>query len=399
MGYVRLSGPQQLELQEALYLAYGAGYAGLVLALNRDPDRYKVEGNTLVQNILALMKAAEEGLWLDEFVALAARSRPGDLRLAAIAMTLDSAALPIAFDPYEMCCLTGDYIMVNRARLRTVLKAMGAHDAKRILVVRDLLPSATEQLAGTKTGKSLTVQFISALSQQLRTFEFIWIDLRAFKDYLGPMNDIRPVDLAKRLVRLLRYEPSVVPDLPSDAQWSRWSLDFCDSFEAEARSDPRQLWLVVDEFNKVALSQETIDLIKQLADRIRVTLPQFRLMLLGFRDTLSPQVHPHVEEDHVERRVSASEVITFFKRALRQRQLVATDEMIIEAAANTLGGLDPELEDYLEELSRRSRKQLLSLADHIVAGPPREVAVSTVAPADGLPRDGRADEDERGELP
>ena len=92
-----------------------------------------------------------------------------------------------------------------------------------------------------------------------------------------------PRDLAGKLVRLLGYGAATVPSAPSDLQWSRWSVEFCDDFEVRARQDDqRQVWLVIDEFNKVALAQETMDLIKQLADRIRVTLPHFRLLLLGF---------------------------------------------------------------------------------------------------------------------
>lgn len=362
MAYVRLSGPQQLALREAFFTAFGENFWDLLMKLNHDPARYTVPKNNLEQNILSALKGAEQEWWVLELVVQAAKDRPEDPRFSGFASEFANTALPMAFDPFEMCCLTGDYIMVNRARLRTVLKAMSTPEAKRILLVRDLVASTSEALAGTKTGKSLTVQFISALKQQLRSFEFIWIDLRAFKDYLGPKNDITPVDLAKKLARLLDYGAEMVPSPPSDSQWSRWSLDFCDDFEARARQDERQVWLVIDEFNKVALAQETIDLIKQLADRIRVTLPHFRLMLLGFRDSLSPQVHPHVEEEAVERKVSPEDVIDFFVRAVQQRKLVATEEMILDAATKTLHGLDPALEGYLEELGRRSRDELVRLA-------------------------------------
>jgi hypothetical protein len=354
MSYVRLTGLQQLDLRNALSKAFSAtSLQALLLSINRSWNNY-VGADPYPTQVLAIVKSAEEETWLLELLAAARLQRPADLELARLERELMTFALPVGFDPFDMCCLSGEYVMVNRSHLRAALKAMRAPDGKRILIVRDKAGNLNRALECTKTGKTLSVQLISALRERLGAFELVWIDLRNFQDQLGAGVDILPRDIALRLVRQLGYNVTTVPDVPNDLQWSRWVVDFCDDFESQARSDPRRVWIVIDEFNKVALPQATLDLVKQLADRVRVTLSGFRLILLGYSHGFSPALRPHVEEDAIERQVSERDVVDFFISAVRQRRLQASEDAIVDAAAQALSGLDPSAEGYLEELGRRA---------------------------------------------
>ncbi|KAE8756108.1 hypothetical protein FSO04_30865 [Paraburkholderia madseniana] len=358
MAYVKFTGPQLLELSTALKDAFDqAALSDLLTGMNRDFVDYA--GYPPYKNqVRAIVTSAAQEYWLDKLIANALAERPEDVVLQRIESALNQVALPQDFDPFEMCCLSGEYVMVNRKHLRCALRGMSAPHGKRILIVRDKTPPTDGALVCTKTGKSLSVQFISALKQQLHGFELAWIDLRNFNDQLGSGVQIQPRDLGVKLVRLLGYDVSKVPPEPKDSQWSRWTIDFCDDFEAQTHGDGRSVWIVIDEFNKVGLPQATLDVVKQLAARVAVTLTQFRLILLGYRDTFVPAVLPHVEEETIDRALSERDVVDFFIRATQQRHLIIDDERIVEAASEALMGLDPGADAYLEEVGNRARVAL-----------------------------------------
>jgi hypothetical protein len=56
---------------------------------------------------------------------------------------------------------------------------------------------------------------------------------------------------------------------------------------------------VIDEFNKVPVSQQAADFFKELATRVSTTLINVRLVLLGYSDTLSTNVEPGVIREQV----------------------------------------------------------------------------------------------------
>jgi hypothetical protein len=366
MAYVKLTPPQLLELRASLRAAFNkAALSDLLNSIQRVFEDYAGDDTYPVQ-VMAVVKAAEQESWVMELLAAARAQRPADPNLERIEREFAQVALPHGFDPYEICCLSGEYVMVNRKDLRRALRGMSDPNGKRILVVRDKSPPANDTLLGTKTGKSLSVQMISALNQQLGGFELVWIDLRQFNDSLGTSALIQPRDLALRLVRQLRYDVDSVPEAPVDSQWSRWGIEFCDDFEPQARADQRKVWIVIDEFNKVSLPQGTLDLIKQLADRVRVTLPHFRLVLLGYRDTFGPDVLKLVDEERIERAISIRDVVEFLIGAAKQRRLTPTETSIEDEAVKALSGLDPSADGYLEEVGQRALAALKRLA---AAGP------------------------------
>lgn len=372
MAMTHITQSQLLRLRDALAAAFGRqGFAELLMRLERVAGDYFSDNVTRRQQALLLVKAAHEESWLPDLLRLAIVERSDNPALKAIEAELSQVTLPAGFDPFHLCCLTGDYVMVNRSRLRTVLKAMTAPDSKRILLVRDRSAKSDASAGGgTKTGKSLSMQFITAVGLHVDSYLPICIDLGRFKNALGSQLDITPHDMAKKITMLLGYEPAIVPASRRDAQWSRWSIEFCDQFEARARDDKRRPWIVIDEFNKVSLLQETLDLIKQLADRISLSLPDFRMVLIGFGDALPPQVGPHLEEEALDRSVAARDLVEFFMRAADQRRLAATDKMIASAAAESLAGLDPASDDFLVGLGRRAWEALERMRHAAAQGAP-----------------------------
>jgi Effector-associated domain 1 len=357
MAYINLTGKQQLSLRDALYDAFDPeALRDLVQSLNHRFHPYQDK-----YQVLALVEEAEQGLWLADLVAAAIKARPGDLVLAKFEEELISRALPADFDPFDICCLSGEFVLVDRRDLRLALKAMSRPDGKRILLVRDKKPPAKDAALATKTGKSMTVQFISALNQQLGGFELVWVDLEKFGNDLGKGVPITARDLGLKLMRQLRYTIGSVPAEPTDLQWSRWNTEFWDEFESQARNHKSNVWIVIDEFNKVALPQGTLDLVKKLADGLRVTLHNFRLVLLGYGDTFEPALRGVVEEERIERVIPVHEVVDFFLRAAAQRRLNFPDAIIEEAAEETLKGLNADLDVYLEEIGRRAYAKLSSL--------------------------------------
>src|SRR5207248_46940 len=88
-----------------------------------------------------------------------------------------------------------------------------------------------------------------------------------------------------------------VPARPNDAQWARWIFDFLKDFAPLAIKDETVRWIVIDSLNSVPLAQSANDFLKALARRISVDLTQFRLILLGYQDTLRPSVVGEIEEE------------------------------------------------------------------------------------------------------
>lgn len=335
----------------------------LLATTNRQFDPFRINGSTYKYNLLGVIKSAQQESWLHELIAEAINAHPAYTLLQQFYEALRAAQpLPDGMDPLDMCCLRDHGVMVNRMGLRGALKSLRGQNGARILLVRDKVPSAAPGPATTRTGKSQSASFVAELHRHWGDIELVFIDLGAMATSLGDSNAITPADIGEAVFRRLGYALNGLPAAPVDKQWSRWNLAFTGQLEAAGRADPRSVWIVIDEFNKVELMQASLDLIKWMAQSIETTLYRFRLVVLGFAEPFHTATQGHVLVDEIERSLSEQDVTEFFLRALEERR-IATEpatvaERIVRAVAETLAGLDAANEGYLEEVGRRAKARL-----------------------------------------
>jgi hypothetical protein len=167
-------------------------------------------------------------------------------------------------------------------------------------------------------------------------------------------------DLAERLVNLTEYDISV-PERPSDGQWSRWILTFCDRFQARAKKEREQRWIIVDEFGSVLLDQSAMDLVKEVSNRINDNLPLLRLVLLGFEDSLPARVLGHVEEEGI-LPIKVDQIIAFFELAFQQLQIPFDVDKVVEAVERVLEKASPDDPDFLVRLGPVASEELVRAA-------------------------------------
>ncbi len=347
MPLIRIPGKKTLELRDALVQAFpGPQFAELLLLMDQTFGNFSVAEYSFDQNVLVTIRKAEAESWLLDLVSQASDLRAADPVLWQIKTELSALAPPPGIDLYEVCHLTGGFVMIDRAKLRTALRGMSSPLGKRILIVK----------GGPKTGKSHTLQLLSFLAKARESGPLVVLDLEAFRRILGSSALIEPWDLGERLLRLMSYDLKL-PERPVDAQWARWVLQFCDGFEARAAADPKERWIVIDALNSVLLAQPTFDLIKELAHRINVSLTQLRLVLLGYSDSLPPAVLPHVEEEQISA-IGEKELIDFFFRAYQQLSVSFDEDRVADAVARVLDQLDPSQPDFLVQLGPRASEEL-----------------------------------------
>lgn len=343
MTLIRLTGPKRDQIRKALVIAFTTPPAmeDLLTLLDRSFIQLNLTGYNFMANVLVLVEEAEREGWLVELMEMAHRVVPKDHTIEAILAEMRPYALPAGVSHFQVCRLTGGYVMVNRAKLRASLEVISAPLGGRILVVT----------GGAKSGKSHSVQFIAYLQEALNSFTLIPIDLEAYKRLFGPGKTIEPFDIARSLVKKLRYD-MVVPDPPNDQQWSRWVLEFCDDFETFALTDPQVRWVVIDAFNSVVVTQAAFDLIKELAIRISKTLIRFRLVLLGYEDFFPAWMIPTVQKEDI-RPIGVSDLVRFFAEAFQQQGLEVDEPKLESTVAGILDDIDPAGEDFLVLLQPR----------------------------------------------
>jgi hypothetical protein len=327
-------------------------------ALNRvdvEIKRVAPVGELLRAKIMAAVKIGHRQGFLLPLIAEVRKMAPADVELARIEQQLKTLAvnvLPAGVDPLQACRLTAGHILVNRTQLRRALEELSNPEGKRVLVVKDD-PAFAGAGAPWKTGKSHSLQLILYLAQATQNFRAVIVDLEELARAVGTGKLIEPRDLGGLIATLSGCKQIVQPK-PDDTTWARWTLEFCIAFEAAVvDSDP--IWIVLDQFHKVLLSQDTIDLVKDLAKRIGTTLPNFRLVLLGYTGSLHPSTLPEEETLHL---INENELGEFFRRALQERSIEPTPEQVAMKVLTVLEGADPSLPDYHEKLGALAMLEL-----------------------------------------
>lgn len=352
MPLIRLTKDQRLTLRQALRDIYQnpAGVEELLSELNQSFADISVQGSNFRQNLLAVIKAAEEEGWLLDLVKKMRQDVPDDPSVARVERELVPLSPPPHVDYFEVCRLAGRRVMVDRAGLRATLRLLSTPLGSRIMVV-----------TGRKSsGKSHSVQLMSYLTEARGGFSLIPIDLEAYRRVLGADAIIQPDDIARVLVKKLGYVFSLA-DPPADAQWARWVLDFCEDFEAHALRDDEFRWVVIDGFGSVVLTQATLDLVKELAVRIDRSLTRFRLILLGYDDSFPPDVLSQVEWESIGT-IGERELTEFFIHAYQQLKIRCGERELVDSVTRVLENLDLGQEDFLFQLEPRICDELARAA-------------------------------------
>jgi hypothetical protein len=349
-----LMGPQYKQLRDAIVAAFDEADFSDFLLFNLNM-RYDVHssGPNYNSKIVSILKYLVNERRITEFVTKAAAEKPHVPTWQELVTEFTVFAQP-AGDPYEVCCLSGSHIMVNRARLRAALRDdLCKPSGKRILVIK----------GSPQSGKSHSLQLLAHLQTALGRFELVHVDLEECTQMAG-LGSINAEDLAGYIINQMDgYEKSLPPD-PTDTQHARWIIKFCNEIEKKARTDTRQWWVVIDGFNKVLLPPPTRDLIKAFANRVNLTLANFRIVLIGYSDTFLPAVEPHVIEEQIVA-FGTEELWEFFDKAFTERKLdwksKTVEEKrkdIQEAVTAVLTKVDQTKAGYMYELSITTSREL-----------------------------------------
>ena len=348
MPLIKLTPDQHLSLRNALLAAFpnSRRLSELLLSIGQNYDMLEVPSYDLMANVRVLIKAAESEDWLLRLVLKARDTVPLDPAFQQLSNEFAVLAPASTISDFEVCRLTGSYVLIDRAVLRESVEILSQPLGKRILVVT----------GGDRTGKSHSMQLISYLYLRRSQFKLVPIDLEAYQRLLGPDQLIEPIHIARGLVGKLPYKVEI-PAAPDDAQWPSWVLEFCEAFEGGALDDPEWRWIVIDAFNKVPVKQQTFDLIKELARRISTNLPRYRLVLLGYRESLDRAVHPTLAIEDIGP-IGKRQLAEFFAVAFDQYGIPTEPRRLAAAVRRVLKGLDPQDADYLATVGQRASDEL-----------------------------------------
>jgi uncharacterized protein related to proFAR isomerase len=321
--------------------------------LERHYDEIETASESYRANVrLIIRRAAGEG-WLPELVRKAYECHPADAALKSLAEELARITPNRQISHYDVCRLTGGYVMLDRKSLRRSVRDIHSPNGKRILLI-----------SGERySGRSHSLQLILYLSAVACDFLYVPIDLDAFKRAHGADAILDPRQLGGWLVDMLGYDMTL-PEPPEDHQWARWVWDFCKAFETCAMRDTRRPWIAIDTLDGVTLEEATVDLIKELAERMRTNLVGFRLILVGYRHSFPPRLLPLVKEDTTGP-IGIPEVLAFYEAAFTELGVPYDKDRLVHAAASTFRGLDPAREDYLLQLGMRASEELRRITEEV----------------------------------
>jgi hypothetical protein len=282
--------PTEDELRDFLFKQVGG----------RRLDRYAT-GPDLesIAQLLIARADKDQPQWIEEIVAAVGQVFGHEQRVQDfVAQVTPAQARRAVADPYNACFLESESRpFVDRTKLRPALKRLNdpppnALKKPRILVVG----------GDPKTGKTYTKYLIAHLATKFG-FEHRIVDL-----WSGG-ND--PASVGKRIADLLDLEG--IPE-PGSEQMARFTNTiFFDRFVGQIKADKNKWWIVLDGFGAISVSKELEEFIGRLAAKVSDSLPNVRLILLGYKHKLPSEVGRIVEEDATNE-ITREELAKFFEQ-------------------------------------------------------------------------------------
>lgn len=213
----------------------------------------------------------------------------------------------LGIDKIESVFLQNGRILLNRKVLRTALREMLATGGKRILIVNG--PSGS--------GKTYTKEFIYHVTQDIPNTKICAISLHQIytANHLAEMIGISFGEWT---------EPASIYD-DSDITNGRYLRELANASLMEAFRNPGiNRWLIIDDCNFVRsnrefeLNREIIDFINHLLENALVKLPELRIVLLGFQETLFPNLQDKVLTENTEP-LKTEDIEEFFSKYFLER--------------------------------------------------------------------------------
>jgi len=278
----------------------------------RELDHYAL-GNDLREVVWGLLQAASKVTppFLAELVgafgAKFAHDQDVQTFLSSLTAPAQRPARVIAAPYYA--CFVASRPFVDRDQLRPALErlhapAPTATRKPRILVV----------IGSPNSGKTHTKFLINHLGE---SFGF----QPAIVDFSRWPKELAPADLGQRIA--MRLGLAGMPP-PGNEQITRWSISFFDWFVAAVGNSPH--WLVID-FGRISLSTAVCEFIDELAMHVNDSLPNMRVVLLGYSRPLTATVKRIVEQDDTTS-ITDRELSLFFAQFYREYGPVLSDDEV-----------------------------------------------------------------------
>jgi hypothetical protein len=296
----------------------------------RELDQVSLAPNLTLIVSEMIGEASKKG-WLDELVDAFGKEFPQDTSLAAFIREATPASPRRAqAEPYD-ACFVESHPFVNRGPLRELLRSLHAPKPKalkkpRILIIR----------GNTKSGKSHTKYLINHLAAKYG-FE------KAFVDLASNGGDVSRPTVARTIGALMRL--TGVPQ-PGTEQLTRWALNFFADFVGQIGDSA--WWLVIDDFEHVSVSDELAEFIDELAGKINLSLPNVRLILIGYKREPLSTVSRIVVQETTEP-ISDEQLANFFAQFYREYGPALGDDELSDKIAEHVPEVRAKMDAKPEE--------------------------------------------------
>jgi hypothetical protein len=296
-------------------------------------------GDSLDEIATRVLDRAENESWLFTLIDTASKMRPEHPELMRIRQAWQVPARAVPIDHSKVLLLPGKTVLIDRGSLRNALVTLEAANGSRVLVVDG------EPLSG----KTYTLHYISYLANARKTFRHCYVDLQRVPRTSNSTIDATKLGDAIGLALLGQTFPP-----PKDFNLLTWLEQYGLWLEQKLRGEPTH-WLVIDNFRKVPLEENVLDLVADLAMRTYRTLDALRLVLLSYgdRDALQARVVGSVEYERITA-IDRRHVIEFFSQLYLEesrRRKEVTDTAVL--APRILESVKRVLDNVPENGARR----------------------------------------------
>lgn len=263
-----LSGPQFRRLCKILGDLFNPGeLARLLVPMNKRLHDYSL-GADMREVVSDVVDAAEREGWTQGLIFRALMERPQNAELKAFADLEQALARPSDLfpdgyrpqDPFATCFVGSRHPFVDRDDLRAEIRAMIEGATTRVLLVD----------GGSKTGKTYTSSFVGVLEEEVGGFHHIMVEVDTFLPKVrGCTPEKLLADLLRRLERLNSsgLGAADLAEAPADpfVQATAQADKLYQRLLEKIHGHDREIWLVLDNVEKVTLPEDTLAMIRDLA--------------------------------------------------------------------------------------------------------------------------------------
>lgn len=310
----------------------------VLLTTGETLDYYSSRPDSLSDDVRRVILHAQANAWLHDLLESLVDRNPGDPEFTGVRRELLARPSPPPADPW-LACIVRDAPFVDREPLRDAMRDLETDGGRQVLVVH----------GDPGTGKTHTTEFVRWRARECG-HEFVSIDLEQMARLSGRDGLIWPETVAHRLRDLLNLDLDLPAREEEDQQYARWNLSTCDKLTGALIDVAKYWWVVVDSFNLVPLPQATADFFKEFAIRVDASLPRLRLVLLGFNESLRPDLERHAHREHT-RYPSQEELALYFTRLHESVGRAPQPEQVADSVQRVFSAVDPDAPARMRNLA------------------------------------------------